>query len=85
MDNIKDILKNKKLERKSIERWQDLAIQIKTTLVTKPYQIGSVFKCCKTNLVASERAFNDCKELNKNNVNYFFKVWNVYNGNQTNS
>lgn len=94
MDNTKEsiyniselLLRFKDLESrplKKVENWQTLALKI--IKETGAENKGSVFKCCKIDSRAALFALNDCRELNKLHINYFFKVWGAlhYGPNRT--
>ena len=62
-------------KKRPILRWQDLALEIIKEMRVEPKQKGSVFKICKQDEKTAMIAFNDCKELNKPHIKYFFKVY----------
>lgn len=61
---------------RNISKWQDeasTAIKYFTDIGDKS---SSVFKCFKENNQKARTAFSDCKELSKDSVMYFLKVYN---------
>jgi hypothetical protein len=77
INNIGDILANRKVVKPPAYEWQDLALRIIQELKIPNFKRGSVFKVCKDmpkNVV--EKALNDTKELCHAGVKwqYFFKV-----------
>lgn len=63
--------------------WQEVALTIIKT-IPDAYTVkkASIFRTCKLNLTAARIALEDCKELEKNHINYYFKVWNVIHNKQ---
>jgi len=59
--------------------WQVLAIDIKKYLNDCPSaKLGQIFKLCKLDERTAKFAFNECQELNKPFLNYWFKVyWSI--------
>ncbi len=77
MDNLADLLKNRKTVKPPAYPWQDLALRIVKDLGIPGFKRGAVFKVCKekpSHLV--ELALNDTKELCKTGAKwkYFFKI-----------
>lgn len=77
MENLADILKNRKTVKPPAYEWQDLALRITKELSIPDFKRSSVFKICRDyhkNTV--EKALNDTKELCKTGSQwqYFFKV-----------
>lgn len=77
MDNLADILKNRKIIKPPAYEWQDLALRLVKELSIPDFKRSAVFKICrdqsKNNI---ETAINDTKELCKTGSKwqYFFKV-----------
>ena len=61
---------------KDILKWQELSLTIIKEIQDAKNKKSSVFKCCKDNPAQANAAFQDCKELGKLNILYFFKVYN---------
>lgn len=75
---IGDILKDrvKSIKPVNTQRWQELALEIIGKIPDAKDKKSSVFKCCRDNEQKAKIAFEDCKELDKLYVKYFFKVYN---------
>ncbi len=76
MDSIKNIIKIPKFKKPPAYRWQELALEIVAGLPDGKNKKSSIFKCCKQSPNFAKIAFEDCKELNKLYVQYFLKVFN---------
>ena len=76
-NSLGDLLKNKvQTEKKSPSyHWQEEALEAVKALKAQNRK-PSIFKCFKDNPDKSRIALNDCKELGKLHVLYFFKVYN---------
>ena len=77
MDNIIDIIKNKKTKKAPAYAWQDLALRVIADLGIPNNKRNSVFKVCRDYpKIKIERALNDTKELCKTGEKwrYFFKI-----------
>ena len=60
---------------KGKQQWQDEGVNASKYFVDGEEKIGSILKCYKEDLHRSRIAFNDCKELEKRSVLYFFSVF----------
>jgi len=76
--SLKDLYKGFGLPPKvrSVSRWQDEASNCVKYFPDSKGKESSIFKCFKDNEGKARIAFSDCKELSKNSVLYFFKVYN---------
>ena len=61
-------------------QWQDEALKALELLSCPVKKMSSVFKCYKLDMTKSRLALVNCQELGKMEVNYFFKLWNIYTG-----
>jgi hypothetical protein len=68
--------------KRTLQPWQILALQIIQFCPDANNKKGSVFKLCKMNEQVARTAFNDCKELNKHSIFYFFKMFSIIRKNQ---
>lgn len=66
----------------NLNQWQDEAANAKDVLKCPPEKISALFKCFKDNRHSARIALSDCKELGKNEVMYFFKVFSEINKKQ---
>lgn len=62
---------------KSIYPWQKLALEVIQMTSCKKEENSSVFKAAKVDPRSFKIAMEDCKELNKPFINYFFKVYHI--------
>ena len=60
----------------SNKQWQDEAANAVLALKCSENKKSAVFKCFKDNYQKARIALSDCKELDKLNELYFFKVFN---------
>lgn len=77
MDNLGDILKNRKIVKPPAYEWQDLALRLIKELSIPDFKRSAVFKVCRDQSKNTiEIAMNDTKELCKTGSKwqYFFKV-----------
>lgn len=77
MDNLADLLKNRKTVKPPAYPWQDLALRVVKDLGIPGFKRGAVFKVCKEKPAHQiELALNDTKELCKSGAKwkYFFKI-----------
>jgi len=84
LQNIKDVLKNKKIKKAPAYEWQDLALRVIDDLKIPNFKRGAIFKVCKENPKNFiENALNDTKELCKSGLKwkYFFKLINEFKKN----
>ena len=81
LTRIEPLLKNdtttqfKQQRLRTIQKWQELALEIIIWLNSQ--KKASIFKLCKKNQYLAKIVFEDCKELNRKNEMYFFKVFNI--------
>lgn len=77
MENLADILKQRKTVKPPAYEWQDLSLRIIKELSIPDFKRSSVFKICRDQHKNTiEKALNDTKELCKTGSKwqYFFKV-----------
>ena len=77
--NIKDLYKNMGLPqpaKRKVNLWQDEAANAIKYFVDGQAKASSVFKAFKEHNQVARIALSDCKELDKHNVDYFFKIYN---------
>ena len=77
MENLKDIISNKKSIKPPAYQWQDLALRVIDELNIPGSKRNSVFKACKEYpKIQIEKALNDTKELAESGPRwqYFFKI-----------
>lgn len=77
MDDIKNILENRKTKKPPAYQWQDLALEVIKELSIPNFKRSAVFKICKENSPAIiKQALIDTKELCQTGEKwkYFFKI-----------
>jgi hypothetical protein len=78
MEGLAGLLKARKQIKAPKYEWQDVALNIIKQLPDSYKCRASVFKCCKDDLQSARKAAMECKELDKNHVLYFLKVYNKF-------
>jgi len=77
MDNLADILRNRKIVKPPAYEWQDLALRIIKELGIPDFKRSAIFKICRDyHKITIEKAMNETKELCQTGAKwqYFFKV-----------
>ena len=77
----KELLKGMGMSEKIVntQQWQQEALDLIEAMNVPEERKSSVFKCFKDNPRNAKFALNDCRELDKMNINYFFKIYNELN------
>ena len=77
--NIKDLYSKMGLPpqaKRKVNLWQDEAATALKFFTDGQEKASSVFKAFRDHQQVARTALSDCKELGKNSVNYFFKIYN---------
>ncbi len=77
MDNLADLLKNRRTVKPPAYEWQDLALRVVKELSIPDFKRSALFKVCRDHhKYTVEKAMNETKELCKGGSKwqYFFKV-----------
>ena len=77
--DIKKLIHIDKTKKDKVKyKWQDLGLRILEYIHERRNQSirARIMRCCKLDYHRAERAFNECKELEKPHAKYFFKVFN---------
>jgi hypothetical protein len=62
--------------KRKVNLWQDEAATALKFFTDGQEKASSVFKAFRDHQQVARTALSDCKELGKNSVNYFFKIYN---------
>jgi len=77
--NLKDLYRGMGLPEQAkskISLWQDEAVNAIKYFINGQEKASSVFKAFRDHNQVARTALSDCKELGKNSVEYFFKIYN---------
>jgi len=75
----KDLLKSMDIKQVNTQQWQLDACELIESMNVPEDKKSSIFKCFKDNPRNAKFALSDCRELDKMNINYFFKIFNELN------
>ena len=79
LGNIKKVIHIDKYKNDKVKyKWQDLGLRILEYIHERRDRSirARIMRRCKLDYHRAERAFNECKELEKPHARYFFKVFN---------